>query len=303
MTRMPAVRRLASEITNQEPCAAIDPDKVVAMGAAIQAGVLAGRVRRVTLVDVTALSLGIETQGGLFARIIERNTPIPASRNKLFTNALDNQTAMDIRVLQGEREMAEDNMTLETFELTGMTAQPRGQARAEVTFDIDASGVVQVSATDLQTEQSSQIRLLSANRPPAEVVEAALAESRRLVASDRRRREEVETAILAGNMIGVARELLTDAGELTDNAQINELADATEEATGKVQAALAAGDSALIGAAAAELEAAFKQLDSAMAAAAVYPLPLGEPDGERVSAERVGPAAATDEVMTNQFLG
>ena len=260
MTRMPAVRLLAEQITGQPPCANIDPDKVVAMGAAIQAGVLAGQVRKVTLVDVTALSLGIETQGGLFARIIQRNTPIPVSRNKLFTNSRDDQTAMDIRVLQGEREMAQDNMTLGTFQLSGITAQPRGQARAEVTFDIDASGVVRVRATDLQTDQSSQIKLSLVSRQSPAVVQSMLEESRRVVESDRRRREETEAAILAGNMVGVAREVIDQARDAAGDESLNALADAVEDAAGDVQQALADGDSAGIQAAAAKLERSLKKL-------------------------------------------
>ena len=301
MTRMPAVRRLALEITGQPPCGSIDPDKVVAMGAAIQAGVLAGQVRKVTLVDVTGLSLGIETQGGLFARIIERNTPIPASRNKLFTNALDNQTAMDIRVLQGEREMAEDNMTLETFQLTGMTAQPRGQARAEITFDIDASGVVQVSATDLQTEQSSQIKLSAAGRPRPEVVEANLAESRRMIASDRRRREEVQSAIRAGNMVAVARDLIDEAGKLSDNADLNKLADSADTAADDVKSALAVGDTELISAASAKLEAAIKRLDSAVRASRTTPR---KAEDCAMIGRKIAPAATvTAGAIHEQFLG
>ena len=155
MTRMPAVRRLVREITGLEPYGHIDPDKVVAMGAAIQAGVLAGQVRNVTLVDVTPLSLGIETQGGLFARVIERNTPVPTTKSRLFTNARDNQTAMEVHVLQGERELAADNMTLGRFELAGITPQARGEAKVEVAFDIDANGIIHVSATDLQTDTST----------------------------------------------------------------------------------------------------------------------------------------------------
>jgi molecular chaperone DnaK len=189
---------------------------------------------------------------------------------------------MDIRVLQGERELADDNMTLDTFQLTGISPQPRGQARAEVTFDIDASGVVRVSATDLQTEQSSQVRLSSTSRPAPEVVQAALEQSRRLVQADHRRREEVESAIRAGNMVAAAREAADQARELPDfgeasassaeplnragNAESSALADAVEVAAAQTQQALASGDSGLIRAAAAKLETPLKKLIKAVAA-------------------------------------
>src|SRR5690606_20810655 len=148
-TRIPAVQEAIQKFIGKEPFRGVNPDEVVAVGAAIQAGVLAGEVRDVVLVDVTPLSLGIETLGGVFTKLIERTTPIPCSERKIFTTAADNQTAVDIHVLQGERPMAADNVTLGKFQLTGIPPAPRGVPQIEVTFDIDVNGIVHVSAKDL----------------------------------------------------------------------------------------------------------------------------------------------------------
>jgi molecular chaperone DnaK len=241
MTRVPAVRRLVKEITGLEPYVHIDPDEVVALGAAVQAGVLAGQLRSVTLVDVTPLSLGIETQGGLFARIIQRNAPIPASGSRLFTNARDDQTQMDIHVLQGERELAEENMTLGQFELAGVTPQPRGEAKIEVVLDIDANGMVQVSAVDLQTEVASRIRIHAADRPGQEAVERMLAESRRRLDADRHKREEVEAGIYAGNLLRAAGLCLAEIDADAPGEALAAAIDDVERGVSAVQAALADG--------------------------------------------------------------
>lgn len=241
MTRVPAVRRLAKQITGLEPYGHIDPDKVVALGAAIQAGVLAGQIRNVTLVDVTPLSLGIETQGGLFGRIIERNTPIPTGRSRLFTNARDNQTEMQIHVLQGERELAADNISLGRFQLLGITPQPRGQARAEVTFDIDANGMVQVAATDLQTAAAVKVRLEPAPSLKPQAVERILTESQRQSAADRRRRKRIEAAIYAENLIRAAEQLVAEAGMAPAAEEVRQAAEAAQKGAAAVQDALADG--------------------------------------------------------------
>jgi len=240
MTRVPAVRRLVKQITGLEPYGHIDPDRVVALGAAVQAGVLAGEVRNVTLVDVTPLSLGIETQGGLFARLIKRNTTIPAAAGRLFTNARDGQTEMDIHVLQGERELANENVTLGNFQLSGMTPQPRGQVKVEVTFDIDANGMVQVSATDLQTETSCRIRIEAADRPSREDADRILVESCKYVESDIRKRQEIEARIRAENLIRAARQLIEETGQ-NPNEGLQQAIQSVEEGVGKTQSALADG--------------------------------------------------------------
>ena len=147
-TRIPAVQRIVEDITGKKPNLGVNPDEVVAMGAAIQAGVLAGEVKDVVLLDVTPLSLGVETMGGIMTKIIERNTTIPVRRSEIFSTAEDNQPAVDIHVLQGEREMARDNRTLGQFKLDGIPQAPRGVPQIEVTFDIDANGILKVSAKD-----------------------------------------------------------------------------------------------------------------------------------------------------------
>ena len=271
MTRMPAVRRLARQITGIEPYGHVDPDKVVALGAAIQAGVLAGQVRKVTLVDVTPLSLGIETQGGLFARVIERNTPVPTRNSRLFTNARDDQTVMEVHVLQGEREMAADNMALGEFDLVGITPQVRGEAKVEVVFDIDANGIIHVSATDLQTDTSRRIRVEAAVRPSEETVGRLLADSRTAMEADRRKREEIEAAIRAENLIRAAEQLIDEASRIApaQAPAVQLLQEAAETAVSAVRDALAGGETEIIVAAGKALEASLKKLSAAVKPAAI----------------------------------
>jgi len=266
MTRVLAVRRFVKHITGLDPYGHIDPDRVVALGAGVQAGVLAGDVRNVTLVDVTPLSLGIETQGGLFARILKRNTPVPATGSKLFTNAADDQTVMEIHVLQGEREMAADNMPLGEFELTDITPQPRGEAKMEVIFDIDANGMVQVSATDLQTETSRRIRVEATDRPSPELADRMLAESRKQLKSDRRKRRDIEAGLRADNLIRAAEQLTGDVGA-APNETVRQVATAVETSISAAQAALAGGELEQIESTSKALETLLKKLDAKIKAA------------------------------------
>jgi molecular chaperone DnaK len=268
MTRMPAVRRLVRKLTGLEPYAHIDPDQVVALGAAIQAGVLAGQVRNVTLVDVTPLSLGIESLGGLFARVIHRNAPVPTSKSRLFTNARDDQTAVDVHVLQGERELAGDNMALGRFELAGITPQPRGEAKVEVVFDIDANGIIHVSATDLQTDASRRIRLEAADGPSPQAVDRMLAESRTRMESDRRKREEIEAAIRAENLLRAGEQLLGDAVRAGPDEAVSRAMQAAEAGASAVRDALAAGEADTIAASGEALESSLKKLSTEIKAAA-----------------------------------
>jgi len=265
-TRMPAVRRLAEQITGLPPYDRLDPDRVVALGAAIQAGVLSGWVREVTLVDVNPLSLGIETQGGVFATVIGRNTPIPASRGQLFTNAQDDQASVNIHVLQGERAMAGYNISLGQFELTDIEPQPRGEARIEVTFDIDANGIAHVSAQDLHTGTQKRIRVDSSARLSREDIQRMLTDARAHAQADRREREEVLAAIRAENLIRAAQLLEDQARQHPAPHLVQGELTAAQQAVCQVREALAEGRHEPIQAASIELEATLRRLQHALKA-------------------------------------
>jgi molecular chaperone DnaK len=203
-TRMPSVRALVEETFNKKPFIKINPDEVVGIGAAVQAGVLMGEIDDVVLVDVTPLSLGIETEGDLFAKIIPRNSTIPTSAGQIFTNAEDNQTVMDFHVLQGEREMSIDNISLGQFQLTDIPALPRGKAQVEVTFRIDVNGIVKVSAEELYTEVKTGIRIDASHLLSDDQVEQALREAEANAEEDIKRRDEAEINIRADGMIRAA---------------------------------------------------------------------------------------------------
>jgi molecular chaperone DnaK len=256
-TRMPAVRELIREIVGKEPYTNVHPDEVVAMGAAIQAGILTGEIQGKVLIDVTPLSLGIESQGGIFAKIIERNTTVPLSQGQIFTNAADNQTSMDIHVLQGERDMAIDNMTLDRFELTGIPAAPRGEARVEVAFDIDVNGILHVSAHDLYSDNSHQLRISPRFYGlPGDEIGRMIQEAQRYTEEDQRRRAEVEIGIKADNMVRAARQAVEETGPNGDLPLAGEI----ERGILQVQAALASGDSEQIESRTQELEKLVKAL-------------------------------------------
>jgi len=238
-TRMPALRDLVRELLGKEPYKDIQPDEVVAMGAAIQAGILTGEIQGKVLLDVTPLSLGIETQGGIFTKIIERNTAIPVSRARIFTNAADNQTSMDIHVLQGERDLAIDNMTLGRFHLAGIPAAPRGEARVEVSFDIDVSGILHVSAHDLYSDNSRRLRISPrCYGLPAEEIDRMIQEAQRYAEGDQGRRQHIEAAIQAGNIVQAARQAIEEARLNVNPALVDEV----ESGILQVQTALATGD-------------------------------------------------------------
>lgn len=242
-TRMPAVQRLIGTLTGKEPYRHIDPDEVVALGAAIQAGILTGEIQGVVLVDVNPLTLGIETLGGIFTRIVERNTSIPTSRGQIFTTAADDQAAVDVHVLQGERNMAEDNMTLGEFQLGEIPLQPRGTPRIEVTFSIDANGIVNVSAGDLMTGEESAITITSNGRLTEEEIRARIREAQLHEEGDRQRRERVELKIRTESMISAAEHVLSEAEERGMGAQLGGMMDEVERAALQVKEALASGDS------------------------------------------------------------
>ncbi|WEV77051.1 molecular chaperone DnaK [Janibacter cremeus] len=216
-TRMPAVSELVKEMTKKDPNKGVNPDEVVALGAALQAGVLKGERKDVLLIDVTPLSLGIETKGGLFTKLIERNTAIPTKRSEVFSTAEDNQPSVLIQVFQGEREIAQQNKNLGTFELTGIAPAPRGVPQVEVTFDIDANGIVNVSAKDRGTGQEQKITISGGSALSKEEIDRMVKEAEAHADEDRQRREETEARNTAENLVYSTEKFLSESGEkLTD---------------------------------------------------------------------------------------
>ena len=209
-SRISAVQEAIKRVLGKEPAHGVNPDECVAVGAAIQAGVLAGDVKDVLLLDVTPLSLGIETMGGVFTRIIDRNTTIPTSKKQIFSTATDNQPSVDIHVLQGEREMAADNKTLGRFELSGIPAAPRGVPQIEVAFDIDANGIVNVSAKDLGTGKEQKITITSSGSLSKEEVDKMVKEAQANEAADKKRRESVDAKNQADTLIYQAEKTVKD---------------------------------------------------------------------------------------------
>ena len=222
-TRMPSVRNLVEETFHKKPFIKINPDEVVGIGAAVQAGVLMGEVDDVVLVDVTPLSLGIETEGGLFAKIIPRNATIPTSAGQIFTNAENDQTVMDFHVLQGEREMAIDNISLGQFQLTDIPSLPRGKAQVEVTFQIDANGIVNVSAEELYTEVKTGIRIDASHLLSDEEMEQALREAEANAEEDIKRREEAEINIRADSMIRAAELVMEEKRGKLSTSEVQQI--------------------------------------------------------------------------------
>lgn len=242
-TRMPAISGLCREVLGQEPHPhSLNPDEAVAMGAAIQAGILSGAVDDVTLVDVTPLSLGIQTLGGLCSRIIERNTPIPVTRRQIFTAAEDGQTSVEVHVLQGERALARDNISLGWFRLEGIEPQLRGQSRIEVRFEIDVDGIVWVSAWDLQTDAKKRVEITGLSNPSDEERQRILLEAQDHADDDCRRKEEVEARLRAHAMVCAAEMAIQEALQEDPSPTFGELLKNCEEAILEVKAALLRDD-------------------------------------------------------------
>lgn len=228
-TRIPAVQDAVKKITGKDPFKGINPDECVAIGASIQAGVLTGEVNDVLLLDVTPLSLSIETLGGVATKLIERNTTIPTKKSQVFSTAADNQSAVDIHVMQGEREMAAGNITLGRFQLTGIPAAPRGVPQIEVTFDIDANGIVNVSAKDLGTGKEQSITITSSTNLSEDEINAKVKEAEQFAEEDKKRKEEIEIRNQAETLIYETDKNLKELDGKLSEAEVKDITEAKEE--------------------------------------------------------------------------
>ena len=294
MTRMPAVGSVVEEIFGKTPHRGVNPDEVVAIGAAVQAGVLSGDVKDVLLLDVTPLSLGIETLGGVCTKLIERNTTIPVTKQQIFSTAADNQTAVTIHVLQGEREMASDNRTLAHFDLMGIPAAPRGVPQIEVSFDLDANGIFHASAKDLATGKEQKLKIETSSGLSDEDIDKMVNEAESHADEDKSRRKKIEVRNNADSMVYQTEKLLSENGDKIDEGEKKNI----EAAIADVKKALEGDDTEAIEAAVENLTKASHKLAEAMyqandpAAAAAGAAPDGgaeatddDDDGEAVDAD------------------
>ena len=281
-SRIPAVQEAVKSFTGKDPFKGINPDECVAIGAAIQGGVLGGEVKGLLLLDVTPLSLGLETLGGVFTKIIDRNTTIPTKKSQIFSTAADGQTSVEIHVLQGEREMAKDNKSLGMFHLDGIPAAPRGVPQIEVTFDIDANGIVHVSAQDKGTGKEQNITITSSTSMSKEDVEKAVKEAEKYAAEDKKRREEIDVRNNADQMVYQSEKTITDLGDKLDATDKGEL----ENKINALKEALKGSNVDDIKAKQEDLQKKFYEVSSKVYGAAGA---QGAPQGEPQSGAQSGP--------------
>ena len=259
-TRMPVVQEFVKSFTGKDIERGVDPMECVAMGAAIQAGVLGGEVKDLLLLDVTPLSLGIETLGGVTTRLIERNTTIPTRKSQVFTTAADNQTSVEVNVLQGERPMAKDNVNLGRFTLVGIPPAPRGIPQIEVTFDIDANGIIHVSAKDLATKKEQRITITAPHKLSQEEIKAKIKDAEHFAADDARRKEEIEVRNAADSLIYASEKMLKETGDVATPEQKDKI----EKAIADLKNAQTGGEISEIKAKTESLQNAIYELSSAM---------------------------------------
>ncbi len=289
-TRIPAVQDAVKEYMKLEPSKDINPDECVALGAAIQGGVLGGDVKGLLLLDVTPLSLGIETMGGVCTKIIERNTTIPTKKSQIFSTAADNQPSVEVNVLQGEREMAKDNKKLGVFHLDGIPAAPRGVPQIEVTFDIDANGIVAVSAKDLGTSKEQSITITASTNMSKDDVESAIKDAERYAEEDRKLKEKIEVRNAADQMVYQTEKTISDFGDKLEEADKASL----EEKKGALKTALEGDDIDNIKAKQEELQKVLHEVS-----AKVYS--QNAPQQEGAQAEPAQDAAQNDDVIDADF--
>ena len=291
---MPAVQELVKSMTGKQPNMSVNPDEVVAMGAAVQGGVLAGDVEGILLLDVTPLSLGVETMGGIMTKMIDRNTTIPTRKTEVYSTAADNQTSVEIHVLQGERQMAKDNKTLGRFQLSGIPAARRGVPQIEVTFDIDANGIVNVSAKDLGTGKQQQITISGSTALSDDEVDRMVKDAETHAAEDAQRKEEVETRNNADSLVNATQQTLDELG---DKAPADAKA-AAESAIAEAKSALEGNDIEAIKASVEKLQQAGYKL-----AEVVYSQNGGDPAAAAAAAAGAqgGAAPADDDTIEADY--
>jgi molecular chaperone DnaK len=298
MTRMPAIQEKVKELTGKEPHRGVNPDEVVAVGAAIQAGVLAGDVKDVLLLDVTPLTLGIETKGGVMTKLIERNTTIPTRKSEVFSTAEDNQPSVEIHVLQGEREMATYNKSLGKFQLTGIPPAPRGIPQIEVGFDIDANGIVNVTAKDLGTGKEQKIEIKAGSGLSDEEIKRMVQDAESHADDDKRLRELAEARNNGENAAYQAERQLKELAEQIDDASKSEIESAIKE----VRESLTSEDAADIQAKTERLQTAFHKVSEAMYERAQAQQAAASPNGSADGGPADGAGEPEEEVVDAEVV-